>query len=203
MNYGVLMLGGFILIANIPYYSYIVWEWLCDLKENSFKISLDIKVQASTSILFNLNHCINIVNYILFNARFRSQLKKIFKKPFVLINNFLINRGFLQVTQELNFQPVNYSLQPVNVHFAASNGQIYILDKSYNNIQTEDANNLSPSSITARQSLKISLTAGRSFPPTNVLHAYPGRLWQFVNKNGKSTNKDNIKSVYWKPTRYL
>ena len=34
---------------------------------------------------------------------------------------------------------------------------------------------------------------GRSFPPTNVLHAYPGRLWQFVNKNGKSTNKDNIK----------
>ena len=83
----IVSLGAWLLISNIPYHSFTIWEWIMLLKSyDFFKSNLIIRLQAVSSVLFNSNHYVYIFVYIFFHRTFRFNLKVLFIKFLVSIN---------------------------------------------------------------------------------------------------------------------
>jgi len=89
----IVSLGTWLLVTNITYYSFTIWESIMHLKNTSFfKSDLTIKIQAVSSVLFNSNHYIHIIVYMLFHKTFRLSLKKMFVK---LLGKLNLNSIFM------------------------------------------------------------------------------------------------------------
>jgi len=79
----IIALGLWLIISNIPYYGFTIWEWTMHLLESDyFKGDVNIILQAFWSVLFNSNHCILIFVYITFHHAFLLNLKAIFQFSF-------------------------------------------------------------------------------------------------------------------------
>jgi hypothetical protein len=80
----IIALGLWLIISNIPYYGFTIWEWTMHLLESDyFKGDVNIILQAIWSVLFNSNHCILIFVYITFHHAFLLNLKAMFKVSFL------------------------------------------------------------------------------------------------------------------------
>ncbi len=79
----IIALGLWLIISNIPYYGFTIWEWTMHLLESDyFKGDVNIILQAFWSVLFNSNHCILIFVYITFHYAFLLNLQAIFQFSF-------------------------------------------------------------------------------------------------------------------------
>lgn len=81
----IIMLGIWLLITTIPYYSLFTYHWATSLKLINDRNRLHMTIQAISSAFFNSNHCINIIIYMIFNKDFRLNALKI------LFNLFNLN----------------------------------------------------------------------------------------------------------------
>lgn len=74
----IIMLGIWLLITTIPYYTLFTYHWATSLKLINDKTRLHMTIQAISSAFFNSNHCINIIIYMIFHKDFRLNALKIF-----------------------------------------------------------------------------------------------------------------------------
>ena len=76
----ILTMALWLLMTNTPYYAIMAYQFGSDAylkNKDNFKFTFD--VQHITSVLFNLNHCINFFIYLCYHDLFRATLLKIFK----------------------------------------------------------------------------------------------------------------------------
>jgi hypothetical protein len=75
----ILTMALWLLTTNTPYYAIFVYQfgYNSHLKGGNFKFTFDI--QHITSVLFNLNHCINLFIYMCYHEAFRATILKLFK----------------------------------------------------------------------------------------------------------------------------
>ena len=67
-----------LLLTNIPYYAFLAYQFGLNTYIVDFNTTFEI--QLASSVLFNLNHCINFFIYICFHDIFRMNFLKIFLK---------------------------------------------------------------------------------------------------------------------------
>ena len=65
-----------LLLTNIPYYALLAYQFGLNTYVMDFQTTFQI--QLATSVLFNLNHCINFFIYFCFHDIFRTNFLKIF-----------------------------------------------------------------------------------------------------------------------------
>lgn len=82
----IIMLGIWLLLTTIPYYSMYTYYWATSLRFINDRTRLHMTVQAVSSAFFNSNHCINIVIYLMFHKDFRSNALRLV--CLVIINIF-------------------------------------------------------------------------------------------------------------------
>jgi hypothetical protein len=69
------MLGVWLLLTSIPYYTLCTYNWAIGLGLISDKARFtNTSIQPLSSAFFNSNHCTNILIYIMFHRGFRAQL---------------------------------------------------------------------------------------------------------------------------------
>ena len=81
----IIMIGVWLLLTAIPYYSLITYYMFIAVKNlgsSNYGNETFMKAQAISSVLYNLNHCINVVIYIFFHRDFRSSALNLFIKCF-------------------------------------------------------------------------------------------------------------------------
>jgi hypothetical protein len=126
----IIALGLWLIISNIPYYGFTIWEWTMHLLESDyFKGDVNIILQAIWSVLFNSNHCILIFVYIAFHHAFLLNLKAMFKVSFLDSNQNLARSRNLTLS---NFTTgSNLCLNKIdNVFELNKNNQEHILDET-------------------------------------------------------------------------
>ena len=72
----IVVIGIWLLISCIPYYSVTTYTWAASLKLVNAKSRRHMSIQAVSSVFFNSNHCINVIIYIIFYRDFRSSLHR-------------------------------------------------------------------------------------------------------------------------------
>lgn len=79
--YTIVILGAWLLITSVPFYTFNTIYWVSQLKifsDTNFEINK--KVQPISSVFFNSNHCINMIIYLIFHKVFRMNAIKVFLK---------------------------------------------------------------------------------------------------------------------------
>jgi hypothetical protein len=66
------MIGVWLLISSIPYYTLSTYTWAASLGLIDDRSRFHMSMQAVSSAFFNSNHCINIIIYVIFYRDFRS-----------------------------------------------------------------------------------------------------------------------------------
>lgn len=85
----IIMLGIWLLLTTIPYYSTYLYYWATSLRFINDRTRFHMSVQAVSSAFFNSNHCINIIIYLMFHKDFRSNALRLvclvsYKSCFIL-----------------------------------------------------------------------------------------------------------------------
>jgi hypothetical protein len=81
----IIMIGIYLILTVIPYYSMLTYYWASRDNDYSKRI---LTIQSITAVFFNSNHCINIVFYLLLHKEFSHQAFLIARKvnTFEVIN---------------------------------------------------------------------------------------------------------------------
>jgi hypothetical protein len=88
------MLGVWLLLTTIPYYTLSTYNWAIGLGLISDKARItNMGIQAISSAFFNSNHCINILIYVFFHGIFRAKFFELLAacfnlNPFVKMNPY-------------------------------------------------------------------------------------------------------------------
>jgi hypothetical protein len=76
----IIIMGIWLLFTQIPYNVLTTHYWISELRLMNIKTRLSLTIQGISSAFFNLNHCLNIIIYILFHKDFRLCLKNLLIK---------------------------------------------------------------------------------------------------------------------------
>ena len=87
----IICLAGWILLSSIPYYVMIAIDWVNNLNIDYYKSRSLMELQAVTATLFNTNHLINMLVYMLFHDTFSLNLKKMIYEVLNLRHRFFSN----------------------------------------------------------------------------------------------------------------
>lgn len=81
----IIVIAGWLLFTTAPYYVMLYMTYF-----DGYKTDIFLKIQFITSVLFNSNHCLNIIIYVCFHNNFRDHL-------FTFIGNLSNSRGLMQI----------------------------------------------------------------------------------------------------------
>ena len=91
----IIILGLWLLVTIIPYFMFNTIYWYMILRQMNVERSWQfLMLQGVSSVFFNLNHCVNILIYLIFHKDFKIEFLAILVRLFNLNPVVKINRRF-------------------------------------------------------------------------------------------------------------
>ena len=163
----IIIMGIWLLITSIPYYSLCTYHWATSLRvliQNDDRERIQMTIQAVSSAFFNSNHCINIIIYILFHKDFRYNTIKLFinlfnLNPLIKCNPLFFEskiNGSIETNENKSFSgEINNRLYVNNSHQSTTTANI-INNLSNTNLSRNPSNGNLPTSSNLKIGLKKS-----------------------------------------------
>ncbi|CAF1055924.1 unnamed protein product [Brachionus calyciflorus] len=179
----IIILGIWLLLTNIPYYTLFTYHWANSLKLINDTTRLHMTIQAVSSAFFNSNHCINIIIYMIFNRDFRLNALKLLFNLFNLNPLFKLNPRYFKInTPSSSVRVLNSTLRLKNLN-RESNFHTCVDD--LDEMKSLNTNNNENSIIFYRKRSNF----GNKFCNSE----YETKSFSTLNLNGLSNNNNNNK----------